>query len=271
MKIVAIVFCFFIFKSVSAQSRDTLGRDTAKPLVIVDAKPVNKHVKPLYVVNGIVYKGNIRKINPDDIVQIDVLKQPESIKIYGKGGENGVVLITTKANRNIKVDKKVDTTGKHYTEDPLSNPKYYPKPIYIIDGKLIAAASSDSVIRDLNPNKILDISVLKDSALDRTSSAGFHGRAVVITTKKYAILQYQKKFSAFSKAYNNYIDSLKSDDQQVTYVINGELVAGKDRNDEISQLYKIPKEKIKGIGFQENPWYNGSPSKKYLLIIASKQ
>lgn len=51
---------------------------------------------PLYVVDGLVYNGNIADINPADVESMSVLKDAASCALYGSRGANGVVLITTK-------------------------------------------------------------------------------------------------------------------------------------------------------------------------------
>ncbi|MDQ6757183.1 MAG: SusC/RagA family TonB-linked outer membrane protein, partial [Bacteroidota bacterium] len=53
-------------------------------------------VNPLYIVDGII-TGDIRNINSNDIVSVDILKDASSTAIYGARAANGVVLITTKA------------------------------------------------------------------------------------------------------------------------------------------------------------------------------
>jgi TonB-linked SusC/RagA family outer membrane protein len=58
---------------------------------------------PLYVVDG-VPMASIQAINPNDIENIDVLKDASATAIYGSRGSNGVVIINTKrgrAGRNI--------------------------------------------------------------------------------------------------------------------------------------------------------------------------
>jgi len=50
---------------------------------------------PLYVVDGLVV-DNIDFLNPNDIAQLDVLKDASSTAIYGSRGSNGVVIVTTK-------------------------------------------------------------------------------------------------------------------------------------------------------------------------------
>ena len=51
---------------------------------------------PLYIVDG-VPTDNINFLNPQDIAQIDVLKDASSTAIYGSRGSNGVVIVTTKS------------------------------------------------------------------------------------------------------------------------------------------------------------------------------
>lgn len=60
----------------------TNGGTLAKPIYIVDGKEV----------------ADVNGINPEDIVQIDVLKDQSGYNLYGEKGRNGVVIITTKNN-----------------------------------------------------------------------------------------------------------------------------------------------------------------------------
>ncbi len=50
---------------------------------------------PLYVVDGIL-TNDISTINPNDIANIEILKDASATAIYGSRGANGVVLVTTK-------------------------------------------------------------------------------------------------------------------------------------------------------------------------------
>ncbi len=52
--------------------------------------------KPLFVLDGIPYEGDIGDLNPGDILSIEVLKDASSAAIYGSRGANGVILITTR-------------------------------------------------------------------------------------------------------------------------------------------------------------------------------
>lgn len=63
---------------------------------------------PLYVVDGIVYNGDIAEISPADVESMSVLKDAASCALYGSRGANGVVLITTKKAKKVG---KVDVTA----------------------------------------------------------------------------------------------------------------------------------------------------------------
>jgi TonB-linked SusC/RagA family outer membrane protein len=55
---------------------------------------------PLYVVDGIPLNfGGIETINPNDIENIDVLKDASATAVYGSRGANGVIIVTTKKGK----------------------------------------------------------------------------------------------------------------------------------------------------------------------------
>lgn len=66
--------------------------------------------KPLYVVDGVPFDGNISSINSSDIESMNVLKDAASAAIYGARGANGVVIITTKKGK--KGDAKITVDAK---------------------------------------------------------------------------------------------------------------------------------------------------------------
>ncbi len=57
---------------------------------------------PLILVDGVEY-GSTLDINPNDIESMDILKDAASTAIYGTKGANGVIIITTKHRRNVKL------------------------------------------------------------------------------------------------------------------------------------------------------------------------
>lgn len=58
--------------------------------------------KPLYVVDGMPYDGQLNSISPSDIESISVLKDAAASSLYGSRAANGVVMITTKKGKSSK-------------------------------------------------------------------------------------------------------------------------------------------------------------------------
>lgn len=52
--------------------------------------------QPLIVVDGFPYEGDINYLNPDDILNVTVLKDAAAASIYGTRSANGVIVITTR-------------------------------------------------------------------------------------------------------------------------------------------------------------------------------
>ena len=67
------------------------------------------NTKPLYVVGGTPYVGDLASINPTDVQNITVLKDAAASSIYGARAANGVIVITTKRGQEGKT--KVSYNG----------------------------------------------------------------------------------------------------------------------------------------------------------------
>lgn len=57
---------------------------------------------PLYVLDGVIFNGDLSDINPMDVQSIDVLKDASSVAVYGAKAANGVIAITTKKGKTGK-------------------------------------------------------------------------------------------------------------------------------------------------------------------------
>lgn len=57
---------------------------------------------PMLVVDGMPFYGNIADINPEDIGQIDILKDASAAAVYGSQAANGVIIISTKKGKEGK-------------------------------------------------------------------------------------------------------------------------------------------------------------------------
>lgn len=60
------------------------------------------HNSPLVILDGMQFGGELSEINPEDIAQIDVLKDASSAAIYGAKAASGVIIITTKKGKSGK-------------------------------------------------------------------------------------------------------------------------------------------------------------------------
>lgn len=60
------------------------------------------HNDPLIILDGMMFYGELSEINPNDIAQIDVLKDASSAAVYGAKAANGVIIVTTKKGKSEK-------------------------------------------------------------------------------------------------------------------------------------------------------------------------
>ncbi|MBZ4188413.1 SusC/RagA family TonB-linked outer membrane protein [Niabella beijingensis] len=57
---------------------------------------------PLIVLDGVIYQGQLADINPNDVANIDVLKDASSAAVFGSKAASGVILVTTKRGSSRK-------------------------------------------------------------------------------------------------------------------------------------------------------------------------
>lgn len=61
---------------------------------------INGNAEPLYIIDGVPANAdNFRKVNPDDVVDVAVLKDAGATSVYGNRGANGVIIVTTKKGK----------------------------------------------------------------------------------------------------------------------------------------------------------------------------
>jgi TonB-linked SusC/RagA family outer membrane protein len=77
------------------------------------------HNNPLIVLDGMLFYGELSEINPDDIEQIDILKDASAAAVYGSKAASGVILIATKKGKqgkpviNATMNVGATTVGKY--------------------------------------------------------------------------------------------------------------------------------------------------------------
>ena len=109
------------------QVNSTYGQPGEDPSIrIRGIGTVNGDSSPLYVIDGVVFNGNISDLNPADIESMSVLKDAASAALYGNRASNGVILITTKKGKqgrmNISLDIRQGTYSRGIKEYETLNP-----------------------------------------------------------------------------------------------------------------------------------------------------
>ncbi|EDM44904.1 hypothetical protein SCB49_02249 [unidentified eubacterium SCB49] len=79
--------------------------------------------KPIVYLNGVLYKGDLNTINPDQIASVNVLKNNSAIKKYGVRARNGVIEINLKNENSTSTDAHFDNIiiSKNTTDNELQN------------------------------------------------------------------------------------------------------------------------------------------------------
>lgn len=70
---------------------------------------INSSNAPLYVLDGVVFNGNLNSINNQDIESMTFLKDASANALYGSRGANGVIIITTKRRGSDKLEVVIDS------------------------------------------------------------------------------------------------------------------------------------------------------------------
>ena len=98
---------FGYMNSVSSNMSETLqGRvagisvspSSGASIMIRGSASIDFAQTPLFIIDGSVYTGDISKLDPSLLENIEILKDAEATAIYGARAANGVVLISTKGN-----------------------------------------------------------------------------------------------------------------------------------------------------------------------------
>ncbi|MEX0884682.1 MAG: carboxypeptidase-like regulatory domain-containing protein, partial [Cyclobacteriaceae bacterium] len=58
--------------------------------------------EPLVVLDGVIFNGSLRDINPNDIESVDILKDASSAAVFGARAASGVILVTTSRGKTGK-------------------------------------------------------------------------------------------------------------------------------------------------------------------------
>ena len=72
---------------------------------------------PLIVLDGVIFRGELIDINPNDIKSVDILKDASATAIYGSQASNGVILLTTAKGKSAG-EPSIRYTGRYSFQQP---------------------------------------------------------------------------------------------------------------------------------------------------------
>lgn len=193
-----LLLCSFTFFS-NAQKQKSEKKDTS--IIIRCGGTVGVDRKPLFIIDGVLAdKSDLAKLNPDDIEDISIVKNPDALFCYGTSGANGVVLIKTSKSQ-IEKNKPKDYPFKVYciennnwvlqqdiynslearvpslrvtnrnnlTTEPKFNIRGDDDTVVIVDGVRFDA----SILNAINPNDIESIKVAPSAAASNYFRNGY--------------------------------------------------------------------------------------------------
>jgi len=248
MRKVLLLLSFMMSVNVFAQT-GLVQLNAAKKLVLHDAK--NKNERPLIVVNGAEYEDKLSTIKADDICEVMVIKAADAVRLYGKKAANGAILIMAR-------EPGPDSAGVV----PLT-PVLKDKGLLILDGEI-----SDRKLADIDPGQIFKLEFLVSP---QEINSSIKDTTTHITTRAFAIKQYQQKLSALSSDYRSYLKKKEGDDRELLYVLNGEMMEKKDRIAFIKQLYELSAKDINAVVFVDKYWKGQISNKNPVVLITTKK
>ncbi|MEH2795334.1 TonB-dependent receptor [Segatella copri] len=113
------------------------GAGQAPSIQVRGQKSVNGGSTPLIVLDGVIYMGSFRDIDPNTIQSMSVLKDATSLAAYGSQAANGVIMITTKKGQIGKPVINVNTSWAFSTaasKPDVLSPENYVKKVNALAG-----------------------------------------------------------------------------------------------------------------------------------------
>lgn len=139
---------------------DSLPRHM-KVQVFGQSDPSTRLTPPLYIVDGMKWDRRlayqVRELDPQDIEAIEVLREEEATKVYGRDGRWGVVIITTKSKAHAPAKEQA--------------------PLYIVNDQVMDPAKP---WREVDPLEVSRIQILPPAeAVPRYGEAARHGAVIL--------------------------------------------------------------------------------------------
>lgn len=91
----------------------------AEPSISIRGRTsISGEQQPLIVLDGVIFRGNLIDLNPDDIATIDVLRDNSAAAVYGSQAANGVILVTSKSGKGKNMKPLINYTASYAFQTP---------------------------------------------------------------------------------------------------------------------------------------------------------
>ncbi len=183
----------------SDYDNSTFEKNTEAQSILIDEPTSETSIKtdPLFVIDGVIKenKAAIGKLNPNDIIKIDILKDQSAIDKYGQKAIHGVVEITTKkgARKNKKEEKRKRKELKKQAknieqasqvQENIIFPHGTDHRLIVIDGKPGFGVMHNIDIKNITGNFDAYEHMSAEKAVKKYGENGRYG-AILIYTKNY--------------------------------------------------------------------------------------
>jgi|SRR5476649_175444 hypothetical protein len=168
-----VALLFWWFGSTAQNSYDRpVGKTKQR---VVDT--LNHNHDPLIVLNDNVYKDDVNKVNPNDLLEITVFKDSIHKAAYGELGSNGVIKLTTIPYAKTTYQTHLSGFSIKYKNYLASHQYDDSRIVYILDGKKLQGKVNDIIgtLYHLPAEKIMQVSF-------NEKELNTKGQAIVIVT-----------------------------------------------------------------------------------------
>lgn len=122
---------------------------------------LNQNIQPLYVIDGVIYQNaDLSNIDPNNVKDVQILKDASATSLYGSRGKNGVIIIKTKGLSQKEIDSlknqniiKNQEAYDEWKENKFELAKTEPLSTFSID---VDKASYSNVRRMINNGESVD-------------------------------------------------------------------------------------------------------------------
>ena len=142
------------------------GRDPS--ISIRGRTSISGSTSPLLVLDGMIYRGSMVDINPNDIESIDILKDASAAAVYGSQASNGVILITSKSVK--AMSKPIIEYSGIYTLQGMATDKMRPMNreglLQLVADRWIDLSRTGNDLLQPNPNWDVSRYMMDNNALN---------------------------------------------------------------------------------------------------------